>query len=373
MSINVPFMDLKRIHASQKDEILSRIGSIIDRSAFILGSEVESFEKEYAAYVGSKFSLGVANGLDALKLSLQAIGIGPGDEVITAANTFAATAFAISSVGARPVFVDIEPGSYNVDPAAVERAVTSKTKAIMPVHLYGQPATMGPIVELAKRKGLQIIEDCAQAHGATYRNQAIGTFGIAAGFSFYPGKNLGAMGDGGAITTSDPDTLKKLKTLRDVGQSEKYHHTVIGHNSRLDAMQAAILSVKLRDLRAQTEERAKLGKRYQALLSEVKQIQIPEVLSDRTHVFHLYVITTRDEKDRDALKEFLGKAGIQTGMHYPIPLHLQKCYADLGYREGDFPISEKMAKSLISLPIFPGMTGPEIEAVAAGIRGYFKC
>lgn len=366
-------MDLKRIHAPLKEEILSRLGTIIDRSAFILGAEVEAFEKEFAEYVGAKNALGVANGLDALKLSLQAIGVGPGDEVITSANTFAATAFAVSSVGAKPVFVDIEERSYNLDPAAVSRAVTSRTKAIMPVHLYGQPATMTPLLELSERKGIAIIEDCAQSHGAMYKNRATGTFGIAAGFSFYPGKNLGAMGDGGAITTSDSTVFKNLKTLRDVGQSEKYHHTVIGHNSRLDAMQAAILSVKLRGLRAQTEDRMRIGQRYASLLSKVAQIQIPEVLADRTHVFHLYVIMTREVKERDALREHLTKAGIQSGLHYPIPLHLQKCYADLGYREGQFPLSERMAKSLISLPMFPGMTEAETEAVASAIRGFYKC
>lgn len=373
MSVKVPFMDLKKIHAPIKEEILSRIGAIIDRSAFILGPEVENFEKEFATYVGTSSSLGVANGLDALKLALQALDIGPGDEVITAANTFAATAFAISSVGARPVLVDVEADSYNLDPSAVERAITNKTKAILPVHLYGQPATMAPIQALAKAKGIQIIEDCAQAHGALYQGKGIGTFGALGCFSFYPGKNLGAMGDGGAITTSSPDLLKKLKILRDVGQSEKYHHTVIGHNSRLDAIQAAILSVKLKDLPAQTVDRAKLGKRYAELLSGVTQIQLPKVLSDRTHVFHLYVILTREPNDRDPLRQYLTDQGIQTGLHYPIPLHLQKCYADLGYKLGDFPITERMAKSLISLPIFPGMSDLEIETVATAIKRFYKC
>lgn len=366
-------MDLKKIHAPIKEEILSRISSIIDRSAFILGSEVENFEKEFAEYVGTSSALGVANGLDALKLALQALDIGPGDEVITAANTFAATAFAISSVGARPVLVDVETDSYNIDPSAVEKAITRKTKAILPVHLYGQPATMAPLQALAESKGLQIIEDCAQAHGAVYKGKGIGTLGAMGCFSFYPGKNLGAMGDGGAITTSNPDLLKKLKILRDVGQSEKYHHTVIGHNSRLDAMQAAILSVKLRGLRAQTEERVALGKRYGELLSSVGAIQLPKTLSDRTHVFHLYVILTREPNDRDPLRQYLTDQGIQTGLHYPIPLHLQKCYADLGYKLGDFPITEKMAKSLISLPIFPGMSAIEIETVVAAIKSYYKC
>lgn len=366
-------MDLKRIHAPMKEEILSRISSIIDRSAFILGSEVENFEKEFAAYVGTKSALGVANGLDALKLALQALNIGPGDEVITAANTFAATAFAISSVGAKPVFADIEERSYNIDPASVEKVITSKTKAIMPVHLYGQPATMTPLLALAKAKGIAIIEDCAQAHGATYQGKTIGTFGTAAGFSFYPGKNLGAMGDGGAITTSSPECLAQLKILRDVGQSEKYHHALIGHNSRLDAMQAAILSVKLKGMREQTEDRVNIAKRYAGLLSSVKQIQIPETLSDRTHVFHLYVIMTLDPNDREPLRKHLNDNGIQTGLHYPIPLHLQKCYSYLGYKAGDFPVTEKYAKSLLSLPIYPGMTGAETEVVSAEIKRFYGC
>lgn len=373
MSVKVPFMDLKRIHAPIKEELLARIGSIIDRSAFILGPEVEGFEKEFAAYVGTPHALGVANGLDALKLALQALGIGPGDEVILPANTFAATSFAISHVGARPVLVDVEERSSNIDPSAIAKVITGKTKAILPVHLYGQPATMAPIQSLAQANHLAIIEDCAQAHGATYQGKGVGTFGVAGCFSFYPGKNLGAMGDGGAVVTSDADFLKKLKILRDVGQSEKYHHTVIGHNSRLDAMQAAILSVKLKGMRAQTEQRSGIAKRYLQLLGTLDSIQLPEVLSDRTHVFHLYVILTRNSKDRDPLRQHLTDLGIQTGLHYPIPLHLQICHADLGYREGAFPNTERMAKSMISLPIFPGMSDLEIETVATAIRSFYKC
>ncbi len=373
MSTKVPFMDLNRIHAPIKDEILSRIGTIIDRSGFILGSEVEAFEKDFAAYVGSSFALGVANGLDALKLALQSVDIGPGDEVITAANTFAATAFAISAVGARPVFAEIEEKSYNIDPRSVEKLITPKTKAIIPVHLYGQPASMGPLIALADKHGLKIVEDCAQSHGATYENKNTGTMGILGCFSFYPGKNLGAMGDGGAITTSNPEVFKKLKILRDVGQSEKYHHTVIGHNSRLDAIQASILAVKLKHLKSQTEDRVRVAKRYREVLSGINPIVLPDALTDRTHVYHLYVIHTKDSKDRDLLKNHLNAAGVQTGLHYPIPLHLQKCYSSLGYKEGSFPIAEKSAKSLLSLPIFPGMTDIEINSVATEIKSYFKC
>lgn len=373
MSVKVPFMDLKRIHSPIKEEILARISSIIDRSAFILGSEVENFEKEFASYVGTSHALGVANGLDALKLALQAMDVGPGDEVITAANTFAATAFAVSSIGARPVLVDVEEDSYNIDPSEIERAITGKTKVIIPVHLYGQPATMEPIQAIATKRGLKILEDCAQAHGAKYKGKGIGTFGTAAGFSFYPGKNLGAMGDGGAITTSDADCLKKLKILRDVGQSEKYHHAVIGHNSRLDSMQAAILSVKLKGMQRETEERVMAANWYGEQLGTVAQIQLPKGLGDRTHVFHLYVILTKDAKDRDTLRQHLTDDGIQTGLHYPIPLHLQKCYADLGYKNGQFPKTERMAKSLLSLPIFPGMSREEVGIVADSIKRFFKC
>jgi dTDP-4-amino-4,6-dideoxygalactose transaminase len=369
----VPFMDLKRIHGPLKEEILARISSIIDRSAFVLGSEVEGFEKEFAGYVGMRHAIGVANGLDALKLALQAQGVGPGDEVITAANTFAATAFAISSVGARPVLADVEERTSNIDPSAVEKALSPRTKAILPVHLYGQPASMAPILALAEKRGIAVIEDCAQAHGASYEGKGIGTFGVMGCFSFYPGKNLGAMGDGGGVVTSSAEHLARLKVLRDVGQSEKYHHSTIGHNSRLDALQAAILSVKLRGLKEQTEDKVRTARRYGELLSKVSRIRLPEVQGDRTHVYHLYVIHVRDAGDREPLRQHLADRGVQTGLHYPIPLHLQKCYAGLGYRTGDFPVTEGLAGSLLSLPIFPYMTDEEIEAVVAGVRSYFRC
>jgi dTDP-4-amino-4,6-dideoxygalactose transaminase len=356
-----------------KEEILSRISTIIDNSSFILGAPVAEFEAEFARWSGSAHSLGVANGLDALRLALQALDVGPGDEVILPANTFAATAFAASQIGATPVLVDVEPTTYNLDPSLIERAITKKTKAIMPVHLYGQPASLAPILEIAKRHGLSIVEDCAQSHGALYQGKPAGTFGDAAGYSFYPGKNLGAMGDGGATNTQRADVLAKLKVLRDVGQSEKYHHAVVGTNSRLDALQAAILSVKLKRLSAETEDRVRAAKRYGELLGGIRQIRLPQVASDRTHVYHLYVILTEDPKDREPLRKHLGDLGIQTGLHYPIPLHQQKCYAHLGYRTGDFPVTERAAASLLSLPMFPWMTEEESKSVAAGIKGYFGC
>lgn len=376
MSIKVPFLDLSRIHAPVKDDVLSRISSIIDRSAFVLGPEVAAFEKEFSSFVGTRHTIGVSSGLDALKLALRALSIGPGDEVITAANTFVATAFAISSTGAKVVLVDIEENSCNIDPAQVARAISPKTKAILPVHLYGQPATMAPLVDLAAKHGIPVIEDAAQAHGAVYQGKSCGSMGVMGCFSFYPGKNLGAMGEGGAVTTSDDGLKDRLRMLRDVGQKEKYQHEVIGENSRLHTIQAAILSAKLPGLASQNEDRARIARRYGEQLADLKGIALPKNAPDRTHVYHLYVIetlgTAHPKKEREALQAHLLERQIHTGIHYPNPVHLQKCYAHLGKGPGSFPISERRAESILSLPIFPAMRDEEVDAVCQGIREFYK-
>lgn len=375
MPTPVPFVDLSRIHSPLKGELLARIGSIIDRSAFVLAPEVEKFENEFAAFVGTKHAVGVNSGLDALKLGLEALGVGPGDEVITAANTFVATAFAASAVGAKVVLVDCEEDTYNLDPKKLERAITSKTKAILPVHLYGQPASMDPILEIARAHRIQVIEDAAQAHGATYKNRSCGTFGVMGCFSFYPGKNLGAIGEGGAVTTSDEGLRDRIRCLRNVGQKQKYYHEYIGSNSRMHSIQAAVLSAKLPGLKAQNEDRNRAAKRYRELLGGSKNIALPVCASDRTHVYHLYIIQCLGKKagdqERDLLQKHLGSLGVQTGIHYPIPIHFQNCYRSLGYKPGDFPVTERLAKSILSLPMFPGMRDEELEAVADGIRSFY--
>jgi dTDP-4-amino-4,6-dideoxygalactose transaminase len=366
----VPFADLTRIHGPIKQEILARIGSIIDRSAFVLGSEVEMFEKHFASFVGAQHVVGVASGLDALKLAVQAMGIGPGDEVITAANTFIATAFAITSTGAQVVLVDCEDETFTLDVSRIERAINSRTRAIIPVHLYGQPCSMDPILSLARARNLKVIEDCAQSHGATYKGVSTGRLGDAGCFSFYPGKNLGAMGEGGAVSCDPPDLAGKVRVLRDVGQRKKYDHVEVGHNSRLHSIQAAILDLKLPGLAEQNAQRVHLAGRYGKALSEIRQIKTPAVALDRTHVYHLYVIQA---EDRDGLQRHLADSGVQTLVHYPVPIHLQPCYRSLDKGPGSFPVTEKLAKSILSLPVFPGMTDEELDLVVSEIRRFYKC
>ena len=373
MTVKVPFVDLTRIHAPLKAEILARIGTIIDQSAFVLGPDVEAFEKQFADFLGMPHVVGVASGLDALKLALLALGIAPGDEVITSANTFIATAYAISATGAKPVLVDAEEDSFNLDPRKLEKAITKNTKAVIPVHLYGQAASMKQILEIARAHGLKVVEDTAQALGTQYQDRLCGTLGDIGCFSFYPGKNLGAMGEGGAICTRSEEYRDRMRMLRNVGQKEKYNHECIGHNSRLHTIQAAVLSAKLPALRAHNETRVEAAKLYGRLLGEVKGIKTPEVASERTHVYHLYVIATGRPEERDALQQELAARGIQTGIHYPIPIHLSRCYANLGYGVGSFPVTERLAKSILSLPIFPGITSEEIKMVVTGIKEFYKC
>jgi dTDP-4-amino-4,6-dideoxygalactose transaminase len=373
MATKVPFVDLTRIHAPLKEDILKRIGSIIDRSAFVLGPEVDSFERDFAAFVGSAHAVGVSSGLDALILALKALEIGPGDEVIVPANTFIATAFAVSSCGAKPILVDCEEESYNIDPAKIEKAITSRTKAILPVHLYGQPADMGPIMDIAKKRGLVVVEDCAQSHGAKYDGKMTGTFGAISCFSFYPGKNLGAMGEGGAIVTADEKLRARVRMFRDVGQREKYHHDVIGHNSRLHTVQAAILSAKLPHLMTQTEDRVRAARRYDELMSGIPYLKLPKNVAGRSHVYHLYVVQTRSPDEREALRKHLNDRSVQCGIHYPIPIHMQVAYKGLKQSEGAFPVTEKLARTILSLPMFCGMTEDELTTVAKVVKEFYKC
>ncbi len=356
----VPFVDLKAQYRSIKPEIDAAIASVLESGQFVLGDEVSAFEEEFAAYCDARFGIAVNSGTSALHLALLAANIGPGDEVITVPFTFVATVAAIRYTGARPVFVDIHPESYTMDVRQIERAITKQTKAILPVHLYGQAADMGPILEIARRRGLVVIEDAAQAHGADYKGRRVGAIGDFGCFSFYPGKNLGAYGEGGIVTTNNPDYANTIRMLRDWGQKRKYEHALMGYNYRMDGLQGAILRVKLRHLEAWTEARRKNASRYHDLLSD-NGIQTPHEMSYARHVYHVYAIRTTQ---RTLLQELLNAEGIQTGIHYPIPVHLQEAHADLGYQSGDFPCSEQSAAEVMSLPMFAELTLEQQEQVA---------
>ena len=364
--MNVPFVDLKAQHRSLASELQPAIAAVLRRGDFILGEELSLFEEEFAAYCGVKHAIGVDSGTSALELVLRAFDIGTGDEVITAANTFIATALAISYTGARPILLDINPLAYNIEAACVEGAITERTRAIIPVHLYGQPADMDPIMRIAGKYGLVVIEDACQAHGATYRERRVGSIGDAAAFSFYPSKNLGACGDGGMVVTNDTAIAKRVGMLRDYGQTRKYHHDSIGYNRRLDTLQAAILRVKLPYLDAWNAARRQHAKLYGELLDH-SSVDLPAEADSAEHVYHLYVIRVRD---RDRLRAYLQDKGIATGIHYPIPIHLQPAYHGLGYQTGDFPNTERCAEQILSLPMYAELTPGSIEYVAEAIRHY---
>lgn len=358
--ISVPFVDLRAQYRSIAPEVGQAIQGVLNRADFILGEEVERFEAEFAAFVGAEHAVGVGSGLAALELALHAYGIGPGDEVITPANTFIATVLAILGVGARPVLVDVNPATYNIEPAGVAAAITPRTRVLMPVHLYGQTADMDSLLALADRHNLLVIEDAAQAHGALFRGRRAGTLGHAGAFSFYPGKNLGAYGDGGLIVTRDAEIAARLRQLRNYGQSVKYHHVVAGTNSRLDTLQAAVLRVKLRHLGDWNRARQEHAAEYDRLLGGL-DVGTPAVTDRAGHVYHLYVIrVTR----RDALQAELSSNGIQTGIHYPIPIHLQPACAHMGYPRGAFPETERAAGEILSLPMYPELDREKIERVA---------
>ena len=337
---------------------------VLDSGSFVLGQEVATFEEEFAAYCNTRFGMAVNSGTSALHLALLAAGIGPGDEVITVPFTFVATVAAILYTGARPVFVDIDPQSFNMDPNQIEAAITPRTKAILPVHLYGQPADMDPIVEIARHHGLTVIEDAAQAHGAEYKGRRAGSLGDLGCFSFYPGKNLGAYGEGGLVVTNNPEYARTIRMLRDWGQERKYHHVLQGYNYRMEGLQGAILRVKLRYLEAWTEARRAHAAHYDELLADAG-LQLPRVLRACRHVYHIYAVRV---PQRDAVQHLLHEHGIQTGIHYPIPVHLQPAYAALGYGVGDFPHTEAAANEVLSLPMFPELTPELQERVAHVVR-----
>jgi len=355
----VPFVDLTRQCSSIRPELDSAIARILDQGTFSAGPSVAAFEAEFARYCGVRHCVAVNSGTSALHLALIAAGVRPGDEVITVPFTFIATAWAISYVGAKPVFVDIEPDTCTMDAEKIERAIGPKTRAILPVHLYGQTANLGPMVELCKRYELALIEDAAQAHGAEYKHLRAGSFGHIGCFSFYPTKNLGACGEAGAITTNDEAMARRLRHLRDHAQIVKYTHEELGYNYRMDEMQGAVLEVKLRHLDQWNVARAQIAQRYKANLSQTP-VSLPLEAPERRHVWHLFVVRS---SRREQLLHRLSHAGIGTGLHYPVPLHLQPAYADLGHRPGDFPVAERVAGECLSLPMFPGLTESEIDRV----------
>ncbi len=361
--MRVPFVDLKAQLAELRDEVVPRIMAVIDDSSFILGPDVTTFEDNFAAYVGTRFCVGVDSGTAALQLALSAMNVGPGDEVIVPANTFIASAIAVSEVGARPVFVDVD-ASYLIDPALLDAALTPRTKAIMPVHLYGQAVPMDPVLAFARKHGLRIIEDACQAHGARWKGRRVGSFGDAGCFSFYPGKNLGAYGDAGAVVTNDVTICESVRLLRDLGQRKKYEHLVRAGNCRLDSVQAAVLDVKLRHLDRWNDARRRHADAYDAKLSRIG-ITPPLRSHDEAHVYHLYVI---EVDDRAGVQEILARRGVATGVHYPVPIHLQPAYADLGLPRGSFPRTERSAERILSLPMFAELTEEQIDFVVGGIE-----
>jgi dTDP-4-amino-4,6-dideoxygalactose transaminase len=390
--MNVPFLDLKAQFREIEHEVLPMVKEAMENAAFIGGPQVTGFEAEFAAFCDSKLCAGVNSGTDAIRFALMAAGVGPGDEVITVPHTFIATTEAISQVGARPVFVDIDPKTYNMDPNKLEDYLNKslgggststqnpaprtqhpeprtqpRPKAVLPVHIYGQPADMDPIMEIAGKHNLVVIEDACQAHGALYKGKKAGSMGLAGAFSFYPGKNLGAYGEGGAVVTQSEDMANKIRMIRDHGQAKKYYHDLEGYNGRLDAIQAGVLRIKLRRLEAWNESRRRNAALYDELLSSIPGVTIPFQADFATSVYHLYVILV---DDRDGLQKYLGEKGVGSGLHYPVPLHLQKAYASDGYKEGDFPVTESVARRLLSLPMFPELKKDQIEYVAACIKQF---
>jgi dTDP-4-amino-4,6-dideoxygalactose transaminase len=362
--MKVPFVDLRSLHSEIEDELHEVFARTLRNSSFVLGPDVQQFEQEFAAYCGTAHCVAVNTGTAALHLALAALGVGPGDEVITVPHTFIATAEAITACGATPVFIDIDPVSYCMDPSLLEAAITSRTRAIVPVHIYGQSADMDPILAIANSHGLPVIEDACQAHGAEYKGRKTGSLGAAGCFSFYPGKNLGACGEGGAVTTDDPDLAHKIRMWRDHGSRKKYEHQFPGHNMRMEGLQGGVLSVKLRHLDRWNAQRRDAAAHYSTALAQ-SSVTIPAELSYGRHVYHLYVVQA---DDREALRTQLAEAGIESGLHYPIPLHLQEAYRHLGHKPGDFPVTERLKDRILSLPIYPGIAPQAIEQVAAGLQ-----
>jgi dTDP-4-amino-4,6-dideoxygalactose transaminase len=359
----IPFVDLKAQYASIKEEVNAAIQGVLETCQFTLGSEVAAFEQEFSTYCNAQYGIGVNTGTSALHLALLAAGIGAGDEVITVPFTFVATVAAIYYTGAKPVFVDIDPQTFTMDVEAIESAITDRTKAILPVHLYGQPADMDPILEIAKRHKLIVIEDAAQAHGAEYKGKRVGSLGDMGCFSFYPGKNLGAYGEGGMVVTNNPEFTRTIRMLRDWGAEQKYHHVLKGYNFRLEGVQGAVLRVKLRHLDAWTEARRAAASHYDEFLSG--SVPTPHAMPYARHVYHIYAIRTQK---RQAWQQGLQAKDIHTGIHYPIPVHLLPAYSDLGYTNGDFPHSERAAEEVLSLPMFPELTQAQCKEVSEAVK-----
>ena len=365
MEIRVPFLDLKNEHAPLREEFDQAIRQVIDSSAFAGGPFVTKFEEEFAAFCECKHAIGLGSGTEAIWLVLLALGIGPGDEVITVPSTFMATAEAITYCGATPVFVDIDERTYTMDVTALEAAITKRTKAIMPVHLFGQPADMDPIMKIARAHKLFVVEDAAQAHGAEYKGCKVGTIGDAGCFSFYPGKNLGAFGEAGAVITNDSALQEKIRILRDHGQVRKYYHTMIGWNCRMDGIQGAVLSVKLRGLARGNELRRAHAFKYNEAFADMEQVIPPVEASYAKHVYHVYAIRVQERND---VIELLTQKGIGYGVHYPVPVHLQHAYRDLGYAKGAFPVAERTAEEFLSLPMYPGLTQAQRNLVIDAVK-----
>ncbi len=364
--MKIPFVSFLPMEKELNDDLRSAFDRVFTRSWYIGGVEDEAFEKSFAEYCGAKYCVGVGNGLDALMLILKAIGIGDGDEVIVPSNTYIATALAVTYVGATPVFVEPDIRTFNINPALIEAAITEKTKAIMPVHLYGQTCEMDPIMEIARMYNLRVVEDCAQAHGAMYNGQKVGTFGDAAGFSFYPGKNLGALGDAGAVVTNNKDIADMVRSLGNYGSDYKYHHVYKGNNSRLDEMQAAFLAAKLPHLERMNMERRRIAQMYTKEIKNPKVIT-PYVIPQCVPVWHVYGIRCAE---RDALEKHLNDKGIGTNKHYPIPMHLQECYKDLNIQQGSLPIAEEISNTELSIPMYYGMTDDEVRYVIDSINEF---
>lgn len=367
--MKVPFVDLKSQYFSIKNEIHHAIENVLENTAFILGKAVTDFEKEFAKVHNVDYCYGVSSGTDGNHLVLWALGVTLGDEVIIPVNTFIASAWGATLCGAKPVFVDCEEDSYNIDPTKVEEKITKHTKAIVAVHLYGQSANMDPLRDIAKRYNLYLVEDCAQAHLAEYKKQKVGALSNAASFSFYPGKNLGAYGEGGAVVTKDPGLASKFKMIRDHGSDKKYYHEVYGHNYRMDGIQGAVLGVKLRYLDSWTQARRSHAALYNELLNEIPSVTTPCEMQYAKHVYHLYVIRV---PHRDDLQKYLDTKGISTGLHYPVPLHQQKAFSHLNYKNGDFPVTEKVSDEILSLPMYPELTDEQIHYVCSSIKDFFK-
>ncbi len=356
--MKVPFLDLNAQYHTIKEEITTSMQEVLDNNSFAGGPMVKKFEDAFAPFCQCNHAIGVGSGTDALWMSLLGLGISPGDEVITSPGTFIATAEAISFSGAKPVFVDIDEQTYNINPKLIEAAITKKTKAIIPVHLFGQPSDMDPILNIAQIHNLNVIEDACQTHGAEYNGKRVGSLSDAGCFSFYPGKNLGAYGEAGAVVTNNQELAKKLQMFRDHGQQQKYHHTIIGWNCRMDGFQGAVLNVKLPYLEDWTKARRKNAALYNEMLTEIPEIITPKEMSYAKHVYHVYAIRTQN---RDDLMQYLAEGGISCGIHYPVPIHLQKAYRSLGYTKGDFPIAEKCANEFVSLPMYPELKEEQIS------------